>query len=111
MSESVEIDYILNLQLGDMDYKNIRSLEISFVKIGSIINRVFPDSDAAKIFQDITRMINELRQVQQAIRATQALMRALKVMESSDPIFAAINAGTSIASAALTVYEGTTGTY
>jgi hypothetical protein len=114
MSERIEIDYMLNLQIGDMDYTDLRRLEMSFVKIGSIIQRVFPDSSAAKVFEQSNRLINTMRQVQQAARSAQRAIQMYKAVKLAgaafDPILA-LSAGVDLASGALTVYEQTVGNY
>jgi hypothetical protein len=114
LSESVEIDYILNLQLGDMDYSDLRRLEMSWVKIGNIVQRVFPNTPAAKIFEMSNKIISEMRQVQIAIRNTQRALSAYKAAKLAgaafDPLLA-ISAGIDIVSAGVTTYEATVGTY
>ena len=114
MSESVQIDYLLNLQLGDMNYSDLRRLEMSFVKVGNIIQRVFPDTPAAKMFEEANRLISVMRNAQQAIRATQRALDAYKLAKLSgaafDPILA-LSAGIDIASSALYAYEQTVGNY
>jgi hypothetical protein len=111
----VEIDYLLNLQLADdMNYSDVRRLEMSWVKIGNIIQRVFPNTPAAEIFKISNRIINEMRQVQIAIRATQRAYEAYKLAKlggaAFDPLLA-ISAGADIASSILTTYESTVGNY
>jgi len=101
MSQTYEVNYLLNLQMGDMKYNDLRKIEMSFVKIGNIVQRVFPDSPIAQIMEDMNRTINLAREAQMAIRAVQM---------ASGPI-GWLYAGVSIASASLTVYESTIGSY
>jgi hypothetical protein len=67
----VEIDYVLNLQIGDMTYTDLRRIEMSMIRIGNDINRIFPNSPASKIITDIEKIIMLARQAQIAIRAAE----------------------------------------
>jgi hypothetical protein len=70
--QQVEIDYILNLQFGDnLSYGDLRKIEMSMIRIGNIIQKVFPDSQAAKIMEDVQKIINLARTAQIALRAMQ----------------------------------------
>jgi len=97
-----------------MDYTDLRRIETSFVKSAGIINRVFPNSDAAKIMRESTAIINTMRTAQIAIRDAErayAMYKAVRMAGAPfDPILA-ISAGISVASSALTTYEQTVGTY
>jgi hypothetical protein len=65
------VDYTLNLQMGDMSYSELRRLEMSFIRIGSYLNRIFPNSPASKIITDLERMIMLARTAQVAIHAVE----------------------------------------
>jgi hypothetical protein len=74
MSQQVEIDYTLNLMIGDMTYTDLRRIEMSMIRIGNDLNRIFPNSPASKIITDIQRIIMLARQAQIAIRAAEMAM-------------------------------------
>jgi len=71
MSQQVEIDYTLNLQIGDMTYTDLRRIEMSMIRICSDLNRIFPDSPVSKIISEMQRVIMLARQAQIAIRAAE----------------------------------------
>jgi hypothetical protein len=114
MSEQVEVDYILNVKIGEMDYTDLRRIEMSFIKLSGIIQKVFPNSDAAKIMKEANNIISSMRSAQIAIRDAErayAMYKAVRMAGAPfDPVLA-LSAGISIASSALTVYEQTVGSY
>jgi hypothetical protein len=72
-SNSTAINYLINLQLasGSLDYSDLRKIEMTFMKLGNVIERVFPNSDAAKIMETTDKIIMMAREAQMAIRAVQ----------------------------------------
>jgi tryptophan synthase beta subunit len=104
----VEIDYVLNLQIEDATYSDLRKLEMTMMRTFSLLNRLFPDSPVSKIVQELQRVIMFARQAQLAIRATQAAYAAY-MAGTLGPVGAAY-AVVSIASVALSGYESTVGT-
>jgi hypothetical protein len=114
LSEQVQVDYLLNLQIEDATYQDLRRIEMSFVKLSGIIQKVFPNSDAAKIMRDANRIINAMHSVQIAVRDAERAYTMYKLARMGeaafDPILA-ISTGISIVSSGLSVYESTVGTY
>jgi uncharacterized protein YaaW (UPF0174 family) len=101
MSEQVQVDYTLNLLIEQSSYNDLRKIEMTMMRTFSLLQRLFPNSDAAKVIQSIQKMIALLQQAQAAIRAVEA---------ASGPIGWAY-AAVSVASTALTTYESTIGCY
>lgn len=101
MNQQIQIDYLLNLQIGDATYNDLRKIEMTMMRLFGVLNRVFPNSPVSKVIQDIEHTIMLLRQAQMAIRAVEA---------ASGPIGWAY-AGVSVVSVALSTYESTVGSY
>jgi hypothetical protein len=74
MSTQVEVDYILNLKLGDLNVSDVRKIEMSMVRIASDLNRIFPNSPISKIAEDIERVIMLARQAQTALIGLEAAL-------------------------------------
>jgi uncharacterized protein YaaW (UPF0174 family) len=97
----VEVDYTLNLLINEGTYTDLRKIEMTMMRMFTILNRIFPNSPVSKIIQDLQHTLMVLHQVQATIRAVEL---------ASGPIGWAY-AGVSVAGTALTVYESTVGTY
>jgi hypothetical protein len=66
-----EINYVLNLQLGDVSYSDLRKIEMSMMRIGEDLRRIFGDSDISNIIKSMERVINLTRQAQVMINAVE----------------------------------------
>jgi hypothetical protein len=88
----VEIDYVLNLQIGDMTYTDLRRVEMSVMRICSDLQRIFGNTEASKI-------IMLARQAQMAIRAAE-----MALVPGAGWI-AGLYAATMVTSAGLAAYD------
>lgn len=95
----VEIDYVLNLQIGDMTYTDLRRVEMSVMRICSDLERIFGNTEASKILASLQKIIMLARQAQMAIRAAE-----MALVPGAGWI-AGLYAATMVASAGFAAYD------
>lgn len=67
-NEQVEVDYLLTVN-AEMGYTELRKLEMSLIRILSLVKRFCGDENVAKAIGTIEKLIMMIRMAQIAIRA------------------------------------------